>query len=307
LATTGNFLAAELMGLVSRLHRSTPIDIIHAHAALPCGHAAALIGEKLAIPFVVSVHGLDVFFEEQVGAPWANWCKKACTQVYARASRVICISEKVRSRLPADAARKSAVVYNGVDPEMFSPAAESVSPLTVLSVGNLIAIKDHALLVRAFARSCRDNPNCQLQIIGEGRERGNLVGLTKSLGIHNRTQFLGRQPREAVAEAMKHCAIFALPSRYEGLGCVYLEAMATAKPVLGCRGQGIEDIIEHGKNGLLIHPGDEAEFADALVTLLRSPELRRQLGGNARKTIVQNLTLEHQAQHLMQICRECAA
>ena len=58
--------------------------------------------------------------------------------------------------------------------------------------------------------------------------------------------------------------IFALPSRYEGLGCVYLEAMSVGKPVIGCRGQGIADIIQHGTNGFLVGPDNDRELALAL-------------------------------------------
>ena len=105
---------------------------------------------------------------------------------------------------------------------------------------------------------------------------------------------------------MRHCAVFALPSHYEGLGCVYLEAMASAKPAIGCHGQGISEIIEHGKNGFLVEPASEAELSDLLAMLLRNGELRRRTGACARESILQKHTLEHQAQQLAQVYRESA-
>lgn len=307
LPTAGNFLASRLTETVTRLHEREPFDVIHAHAPLPSGYAAEGIARKLNIPFVVSVHGLDVFFRRQAGAVLGAWCARACAHVYERAAAVICISEKVRSFFDGDIARKCRVVHNGVDSHMFAPALESTSPLTVLSVGNLIAIKGHALLLRAFARVLRKIPDCQLEIIGEGKERQNLLRLAKDLRIEEKTKFLGRQNRNAVATAIQRCAVFALPSSYEGLGCVYLEAMASGKPVIGCRGQGIAEVVEHGRNGLLIPPESESELADALCMLLRNPTLRRAMGSKAHQTIVQDLTLEHQARRLLEIYRECAA
>jgi glycosyltransferase involved in cell wall biosynthesis len=103
---------------------------------------------------------------------------------------------------------------------------------------------------------------------------------------------------------MRACSVFVLPSRYEGLGCVYLEAMACGKPVIACRGQGIDEVIEHGKNGWLVPINGLEELAQGLSTLLRSPELCQRLGTSARETILSRLTLAHQAQQLAKIYAE---
>jgi glycosyltransferase involved in cell wall biosynthesis len=307
LPTAGTFLAIGLMASVRKAHSSRPFDLIHAHAALPCGHAAALLSRRLGIPFVVSVHGLDVFSAKQAGGALGKWCRSASERVYRKTRVAICISEKVRERVAEQADVNTTVVYNGVDPAIFSPGPESPSPLAVLSVGNLIPIKGHAALLRAFARVTTLVPDSVLEIIGDGIERQELNRLAEGLGIGDRVLFLGRQSREAVAAAMRRCAIFALPSRYEGLGCVYLEAMAAGKPAIGCRGQGIDEIIEHGKNGFLISPGSEMELSEALGMLLQNGALRRRIGIAGRDTVLQRHTLEHQARQLTQIYRECVA
>lgn len=305
LPMAGSFLAAGLMRSVRKMHRLRGFDLIHAHGALPCGHAATAISRKLGIPFVVSVHGLDVFSAAQGGGA-LGWCRRVSEKVYGSARAVICISEKVRERLGQDFSRKSKVVYNGVNEEMFRPGMDLESPRTVLSVGNLIPIKGHALLLRAFARVVESVPDCSLEIFGHGPERGDLIRLAQQLRISERVRFEGRQSREEIAAAMQRCAVFALPSSYEGLGCVYLESMASGKPAIGCRGQGIEEIIEHGNNGLLISPGSETELSESLRMLLQNPDLRRRMGMSARSVILQRHTLDHQARQLMEIYRECA-
>jgi teichuronic acid biosynthesis glycosyltransferase TuaC len=98
-----------------------------------------------------------------------------------------------------------------------------------------------------------------------------------------------------------------LPSRYEGLGCVYLEAMSAGRPAIGCRGQGIAEIIEHGCNGFLVGPGNEKELEFALAMLLRDEALRERVGAAARDTILDKLSLRQQAENLARIYRESAA
>jgi glycosyltransferase involved in cell wall biosynthesis len=306
LPTAGAFLAARILPAILKKHRETPFDVIHAHAALPCGHAAAIVGHRLSIPFVLSVHGLDAFFTRQAGALTGNWCRRIAEKVYRSARAVICISEKVREQVISETCANATVVYNGVDTEKFFPEIEPSAQLKFLSVGNLIAIKGHALLLRGFARVLTDVPNCSLEIIGDGPEREKLADLTAQLGIANRVHFSGRQGRDYVADAMRQCAVFVLPSTYEGLGCVYLEAMACAKPAIGCRGQGIEEVIEQGKSGMLVTPDNEHELTDAMLTLLRDEDLRQRIGTNARAAILGRFTLSHQAQQLAEIYRRCA-
>jgi glycosyltransferase involved in cell wall biosynthesis len=306
LPTAGAFLAAGVLRSVREMHRVRAFDLIHAHGALPSGHAAMLIGRKLGIPYVVSVHGLDAFSENQAGRAVSGWCRRVSERVYGSAQAVICISEKVRKQLGQNFSGKSKVVYNGVDEEMFRPGTDLESARTVLSVGNLIPIKGHALLLRAFARVVELVSDCSLEIFGDGPERADLIRLARDLGVDKWVSFQGRQSREKIAEAMQRCAVFALPSAYEGLGCVYLEAMASGKPAIGCRGQGIEEIIEHGKDGFLISPGSEPELGDSLKMILLNDELRRRMGASARSMVVQRHTLSHQARELTEVYRECA-
>jgi glycosyltransferase involved in cell wall biosynthesis len=134
-----------------------------------------------------------------------------------------------------------------------------------------------------------------------------LARLARDCNIAGRVRFLGRQSRKQVAEAMRRCVLFALPSRYEGLGCVYLEAMSTEKPVIACRGQGIDELIRHGSNGWLVDPGNLQELVAALSGLLEDLQLRRQIGEAARRTILQSLTSAHQAAQLAALYRECVA
>jgi glycosyltransferase involved in cell wall biosynthesis len=170
-------------------------------------------------------------------------------------------------------------------------------------VGNLLAGKGQEIVLRAIAQIANRVPNLQCQIVGEGPDRSRFAALARDLGISNRIIFMGRQNREAVAQIMRECTIFALPSRFEGLGCAYLEAMACGKPVVACEGQGIGEIIRHGHNGWLIPIDGVPQMADALTQLLGSSDLRTRIGANARDTI-HGLTMADQVRYLDHLYRD---
>jgi glycosyltransferase involved in cell wall biosynthesis len=311
LSSAGKLLYGRLLGRVRKLHDAKPIDVIHAHAALPCGHAAALLSKRLNISFVITLHGLDVFNTCFLGGSPAAWRRKVSVDVYRAARTVICISGKVQEVLKSGTTAEtcSTVAHNGVNPMLFSPSLAEVAPFDpeILIVGNLLRSKGHELVLRALENLRPSFPRLRCRIIGEGPDRARFETVARDLGLGRQVQFAGRQSRSEVAEAMRRCSVFVLPSSNEGLGCVYLEAMACGKPVIGCRGQGIEEVIEHGKNGWLIPVDGLAQLVEGLHALLVSPEMCARIGTAARETILEKLTLSHQAQQLARIYRQAIA
>jgi glycosyltransferase involved in cell wall biosynthesis len=309
LPSAGAFLFARIVSQVRKLHASQHIDLIHAHGPLPCGHAAMLLNAELGIPYVVSVHGLDAFSAVQVTGRAGKWCSRISQRLYRSSRRAICISEHVREVVleGSGGSCRTSVVYNGVDPELFAPCSgpTSAAPV-VLSVGNLIPIKGHATLIRAAAALAAEFPDLRWEIIGDGPERARLQGLCAQLQIPDKVRFLGRQSRKQVAAAMQRCTLFALPSRYEGLGCVYLEAMSTGKPTIGCRGHGLAEVIQHGSNGFLVGPDNHKELALAIAMLLKDKTRRSNISIAARDTILDRFTVAHQGESLLRIYREAA-
>jgi len=305
LATSGAFLFRRLLDDIRALHGGHRIDLVHAHSALPCGHAAQLIRCALNIPYVVTIHGLDAFSTSQVGRTFGKCCKRRTVQVFRQAERVLCVSRKVQERVIAGCPEaRTHVIYNGVDPKLFNAAPQASHAVSVLCVGNFIPTKGQDVLLRAFAEVRKTVPDCFLKFIGGGPEECNLRRLAYQLDIAEAVTFARRQGRESVARAMRDSTIFALPSSYEGLGCVYLEAMSCSKPVIACRGQGIEEIIEHGENGYLIAPHDHRALSERIIQLVQSKELREQVGRRARRTILDGYTLDHQAEGMVEAYRE---
>jgi teichuronic acid biosynthesis glycosyltransferase TuaC len=308
LASSGAGLFVRMRSQVERLHARSPIDLIHAHGALPCGHAALLLSRNLKVPFVVTVHGLDVFSSRQVSGWPGAWCMRASRRVYAGARRVIGVSQHVCDEVRAGMGELSAtrVVYNGVDPSVFAPGGDPERPV-LLTVGNLIPTKGHELIASALAGLLSEFPALIWEVIGEGTETSRVRLLAEKLGVLKSIRFRGRQSRAVVAEACRKCTVFVLPSRYEGLGCVYLEAMACGKVAIGCEGQGIEEVIRQGENGWLIPPNGLTELTEGLRVLLRDSARRTQIGAAARQTILESYTLAHQARLLLETFQETVA
>jgi teichuronic acid biosynthesis glycosyltransferase TuaC len=306
LASSGAGLFARLRAPASELHAQSPIDVIHAHGALPCGHAAMLLDRHLKIPFVVTVHGLDAFSSRQVSGWFGVSCGEVSRRVYAAACRVIGVSQHVCDEIQRGmgAFSSAVVVHNGVDPAMFTPGDDPEQPV-LLTVGDLIPTKGHELMLRAVAALRSEFPKLVWEVIGDGPELNRIRSLAENLDLTSSIRFHGRQSRTAVAEAFRRCTVFALPSHYEGLGCVYLEAMVSGKVAIGCSGQGIEEIIRHGENGCLVPPNGLVQLSDGLRVLLQNASRRREIGAAARETILQSFTVAHQAERVLSIYREC--
>jgi len=194
---------------------------------------------------------------------------------------------------------RATTLYNGTDAEFFSPdPTVTREEATLLVVGNLLRIKGQRLVLQAIANLKDRHPLLRCLFIGDGPDRPLLLDLAKRSGIESRVMFVGRKNRADVAAAMRCCTLFVLPSSYEGLGCVYLEAMAGGMPVIACRGQGIEEIIRHKENGWLIGVENLEELAQAISAMLEDPGLRVEMGKAARHTILDGLTLAHQAKRM---------
>lgn len=304
---SGEWMYAAIKNLVGDLAREFPLDLIHAHAALPAGYAAMRIAAKAEIPYLVTIHGSDL----QGTIHLNRRCKQAVGQVISGSAAAVFVSEKLR-RIARDQfgnREKYTVIPNGVDPEAIDQNAYSqldsdLTQKTLLSVSNLFPSKGIEYNLSALARLTGKYPEVKYLIIGDGPERGHLENLSRELGISKQVEFLGQLPHQQVMSYMAACDIFSLPSWQEGFGIVYLEAMAHGVPVIGCQGEGIEDFVEDSVTGYLVKPRDLDDLVNVLDNLLENPQIRTQIGTNARKHVLENYTWEGNAQRTIQLYRE---
>ena len=206
------------------------------------------------------------------------------------ADRWVCVSRSVSRHMIANAGLppdRVDVIRNGVDADLFAAAEPADlsgngippdAPL-VLFVGRLDRQKAPEVLREAFGRIAADFPAAHLVYAGDGPLAERLRG-----GPHaDRLHLLGR--RDDVPALLKRATLVALPSRWEGMPNVVLEAMAAGRPVVATAVDGTAEVVEDGRTGLLVPPDDVAALADGLSTLLRNGDLRRALATAAEAEV----------------------
>lgn len=248
-------------------------DVIHAHNVRYGGFIARMLGAASGIPYFVTEHSSEYVSGRVSGSdvPRFREILDAAAGVSA-VSRVFADIISTATGLPS---ARITVLPNPLPPEFVHELPglrTTVSPeFTLLHVGELVAIKNQELLLRAFA-SAFPAGGARLRIIGGGPLHAPLLALAAALGIAPRVDFLGRLPRSGVVEALRSADAFVLSSRAETFGVVLLEALACGVPVIATACGGPQDIVQPGM-GLLVPPDDIDAMANAMQTLQRTPTM----------------------------------
>lgn len=239
-----------------------------------CGHIGQLIAARLAqtanptLRYALVAHGIEVWRPYSWLEQWA----------LRKADRILCISEYTRRQMlrfcPGLDPARLVIVPNTFDPTLAQRTLASATPSPViLSVGRLVhadAYKGFDTLIEAMPAVRQSIPNAQLRIVGTGDDLARLQALAIRHGAEGAVHFAGRLSDEALAEEYAGCTVFALPSRREGFGLVYLEAMIRGKPCLGARAGGTPEVITR-ETGVLVEYGNVPEIAAGLTDLLGHP------------------------------------
>jgi glycosyltransferase involved in cell wall biosynthesis len=192
-------------------------------------------------------------------------------------------------------------------------AAKAVAPKgfpegpVVLTVGRWRAderYKGMDTLITALPRLLTRRPELQLAAVGDGDDREWLEDLADENGVRLHVHFLSGLSYTELAACYAHCDIFALPSKGEGFGLVYLEAMACGKPVIGGAHGGAPEVIEDGKTGYLVPHGDAVQLATAMEALLSDPALQKEMGRRGRERVENEFRFSVFAKSFKKILRE---
>jgi len=223
---------------------------------------------------------LDLAEFQRAGLPWDLAGQRRLRSLYVRlADRVVAPSRFLRDLIvgwgaPPDRIR---VVYNGLTPlpEPLPPADRSLwgaapGERLILTAARLVDWKGLDDVIAALGLL---NRPARLLVLGEGPERAGLEALTRRLGLAGRVVFGGRVSRGRVLAALAAADVFVLASGYEGLPHVVLEAMAAGAPVVAARAGGTPEVVESGRDGLLVAYGRVEELARALDRILAEPKL----------------------------------
>ncbi len=287
---------------LERLDREWPIDLVHAHYALPSGAAARGWAAAHGKPLVVSVHGGDVHGPLLKGAA----ARERVGDVLRSAAAVLCNSADTlrRARSVAGDAMAGSVVQLGARPPHGAPPKRAEP--AVATLGHVIARKRHEDVLRALEAAADDVPGLRWVVIGDGPERARLERLATEAGV--RAEWLGQLEHDVALRELARCHVMALPSVDEAFGVAYIEALACGVPAIGARGEGgPEEIAAAGDGMVLVPPRDPRALAEQLVALFSDAASLEHLAESARRTAAERFSWEECGRATVAAYREALA
>ena len=278
-------------------------QLLHSHTwyANLAGHLGAMLYD---IPHVMTMHSLEAlrpWKAEQLGGGYtvSSWCERVAA---ASAAAVVAVSEGMRADImaayPEIPAERIRVIRNGIDTTEYRPDPNTdvlerygvdLARPYVIFVGRITRQKGVPVLLRAASGLI---PEAQLVLLaGAADTQEQLVEVTELVdglratrsGVFWIPEML---PKHDVIQLLTHATVFAIPSIYEPLGIVNLEAMACGTAVVGSRTGGIPEVVADGETGLLVPAGEPEPLAAALNTLLSDPDRAAAMGQAGRKRAV---------------------
>lgn len=255
----------------------------------------ALAARRAGIPVAVST--VQGAYHPLVGvAGLARWRRRLLAltyrAIYRRFDRIIAVSRYVRDDLVGRRGvrvdpRTVVVIPNALDLDRIesasAAAASEPGERRIIAVANLVAIKGHEWLIRAVPRIRAAHPTARVVLVGDGPCRTPLERLARELGVAAVVTFTGSLADPV--PLVRGSAVFVLPSLEEGLPVALLEALALGIPVVASRAGGIPEVVDDGRTGLLVPPGDPVALGDAVVRVLGDAGLARGLVQAGAETV----------------------
>jgi len=267
--------------------------------------------KMLGIPTVSTLHTADA---PQKGEKSYRRLKLRWWILRHIATRVIAVSEGTRrhhlrvGKLPPE---KVVTLHNGIDLSRFTPIppAETAAlraslgipagaPL-LITVAVLRPPKGIQFLLEALPDILKVVPETRYLIVGDGDHREKLKSIAAEKGVSDRVIFAGS--RRDIPPLLAAADIFVLPTLTEALPTVLAEAMAAEKPIVAGDVGGVPEMVDDGRNGLLVPPADPRALTDACVKLLENPERAREMGRTGRKIVAERFDIRRQVRRLEEL------
>ncbi|HEX9037921.1 MAG TPA: glycosyltransferase [Ktedonobacterales bacterium] len=299
LAGLRHFLRGGWLGLELERHG---IRHLHAHFAHGPAATAQFVSLLAGIPFSFTAHAKDIYTTPRERV--AERIREARFVVTCTGHNYIYLAHLVDDAT----AKRIHRIYHGVDLERFqlrgAPIANGGRPPLILAVGRLVEKKGLSYLVEACALLQSRGAAFRCQIVGSGPLKRDLEEQTAAAGLNGRVELLGARTQEELVGIYQEAMAVALPSVIlengdrDGIPNVLVEAMSMGIPVVATSVSGIPELIEDGRDGLLVEPRQPERLADALDSLLNDKQLRERLGANAHETVSARFDLARNAAYL---------
>jgi glycosyltransferase involved in cell wall biosynthesis len=285
---------------LTRLLVRERVTILQTHGAR-ANFYGRIAGRLAGVPVIIStVHNSMKDYE--VGSITRGLYRFLLRLTLPLAHRIICVSEANRSDLidecPA-AKAKTYTVYNGVDLSAFSSRFDRqkvrreigvLQGPVLVTIARLTEQKGHRYLVQALPCLLETWPQLCCLFVGEGELRDALHCMANDLGVERACRFVG--VRQDIADILAAADVVVLPSISEGFPFVLLEALAMGCPVVASRVNGVPELIEDHKTGLLVPSRDPQALAKAILEVLGDPTAARKMGAEGRAVVRERYTVD---------------
>lgn len=282
-------------------------DIIHAHSHLfPTTLQAIVVGKSQNIPVVVTVHGVYARRGVLLNLAQKTYLNLIGRIVFRHAAKVVCLTNSDASeiRMFGCSPEKISIIPNAIDIDMFRPSPH-FDNRSIIWVGRFVqekGVEDLLQATRLVSRQCRD---ARLILVGDGPLRKDVEQTISRLSLGESVILKGVLSKDQIREVLANALIFVLPSLKEGLPLALLEAMSSGKAVVAYNIPGVNEVIEHEHNGILVPIHDFEKLAEAMVDLLSNRNKAVRLGENARTTIQTRFVWDNTIQNLEQLYGSC--
>lgn len=284
------FVLAEFAATCSRL-AIRRYDLLHSHWLLPQGFVGVLSSCITGVPHVVTIHGSDIFaLQSGIYRPFKRFALRLADAVTVNSSateqavRQLYPQVKNLHRIPMGVDCDAHELEIGRKSSLQEGAGVATGPLIVF-VGRIVEEKGVEDLLHAIPLIAREYPGIRALIVGEGQDRGDFERLARELGLEEKVAFTGWVDPSDIPRYLGEADVFVGPTRSEGQGLTFLEAMATGLPIIATRVGGIVDFVLHEQTGLLVDERSPKQIAEAVVRIHGSPELRKKLTEEGREMV----------------------
>ncbi|MDF5713539.1 MAG: glycosyltransferase family 4 protein [Rhizonema sp. NSF051] len=282
-------------GILAQQIKVRQIVHLHNHIAEASGTVAMLASQMGGFTYSFTLHGPYIFFRPH------QW---RLDKKIKRSLFVCCISHYARSQgmifAPADKWKVMHIIHCGIDPALFKVVNHNKLGNRLLFVGRLATAKGLPILLESLA-ILKEHPDILLTVVGDGPDREQLEVLTAQLGLSKNVNYVGYKSQTEVREYFQQTDVFVMSSFAEGIPVVLMEAMAAGVPVVATQIAGVSELVEDGKNGYLVPPGDTVSLAESIEKLLSDHKLRAAFGTAGRAKVEKDFNIHHEVARLHQI------
>lgn len=267
-------------------------DLLHAKQAYPQGIAGMRLKKKLGVPLYITVQNPLAYKEElvltgfgKILSPFLFFLGWQVKRALKSCDVAACVSVFSEEASKVMGAKRTVRIPNGIDLKKFKFFDGQRNEFELVTTSTLIPRNGIDVLIESLPAVIKKFPKTHLKIAGDGPLKGELVKRINQLGIAEHVTFLGTLNHDKVPALVKKAHLFVRPSRFEGFGVSFIEAMALGTPVVTCPVGGIPDFVTDGETGMLVPAEDVEALSNAICYAFKHEENMIAIAKKARALV----------------------